>query len=214
MGRSLSARETLQTKRRPHMFKRFFRYLINATEPATETALRRPATAERNARGEKARKRYIEIAATLKAEAGITHHTAHKKMTGRASLTTGAIFAPAGATREARAQASKWEPALGILLASSSGAAGRTAECCWRPVQVLVLPPRSMRQLRARSSCWRSWFGASSPASPLQPEAAPCRIFTSRRSPTPGPRRGRSISCWVAWPGSLPSSTTARCSQP
>jgi hypothetical protein len=54
------------------MFKRFLRYLINATEPATETSLPRPATAERNARGEKARERYIQIAAALKAEAGIT----------------------------------------------------------------------------------------------------------------------------------------------
>ena len=69
------------------------------TEPASETALRRPATAERNARGEKARERYIEIGAALKAEAGITQHTAHKEMTGRASLATGAIFAPAGTTR-------------------------------------------------------------------------------------------------------------------
>jgi hypothetical protein len=81
------------------MFKRFFRSLINATEPATETALRRPATAERNARGEKTRKRYIQIAAALKTEAGITQHTAHKEMTGRASLATGAIFAPAGTNR-------------------------------------------------------------------------------------------------------------------
>jgi hypothetical protein len=81
------------------MFKRFFRSLINATEPATETALRRPATAERNARGEKTRERYIQIAAALKTEAGITQHTAHKEMTGRASLATGAIFAPAGTNR-------------------------------------------------------------------------------------------------------------------
>jgi hypothetical protein len=51
------------------MFKRFFRSLINATEPATETALLRPATAERTAREEKARRRYVEIAAALKTEA-------------------------------------------------------------------------------------------------------------------------------------------------
>jgi hypothetical protein len=81
------------------MFKRFFRSLINTTKPTTGAALRRPATAERNARGMKARERYIEIAAALKAEAGITQHTAHKEITGHASLTTGAIFAPAGTTR-------------------------------------------------------------------------------------------------------------------
>ena len=60
------------------MFRKFFRRLINgrakviATEPATGAALPRPATAERDARGEKARERYIQIAAALKAEAGIT----------------------------------------------------------------------------------------------------------------------------------------------
>jgi hypothetical protein len=81
------------------MFKRFFRYLINATEPATETALRRPATAERNARGEKVRERYLQIAAALKAEAGITQLTAHKEMSSRASRATSAILAPAGTTR-------------------------------------------------------------------------------------------------------------------
>jgi hypothetical protein len=81
------------------MFRRFFRSLSSATGPATETALRRPATAESNARGEKARERYIQVAATLKTEAGITQHTAHKKMTGQASLVIGAIFAPAGTTR-------------------------------------------------------------------------------------------------------------------
>jgi hypothetical protein len=70
------------------MFQRFFRSLINAIEPATETALPRPTTTERNPRGERARKRYIQIAAALKTEAGITQHTAHKKMTGQASLAT------------------------------------------------------------------------------------------------------------------------------
>jgi hypothetical protein len=81
------------------MFKLFLRSQINATEPATDTALPRPAIADRNARGEKVRKRYIQIAAALKAEAGITQHTAHKKMTGHASLATGVILAPAGTTR-------------------------------------------------------------------------------------------------------------------
>jgi hypothetical protein len=86
------------------MFRQFFRCLINApkvivTEPVTKTTLRRPATAERNARGEKARERYIEIAAALKAEAGITLHTAHKKMNVQAWMDTGHILAPAGTTR-------------------------------------------------------------------------------------------------------------------
>jgi hypothetical protein len=48
------------------MFKRFFRSLINATEPATETALRRPAAAEPKERGQKPHDRYIEIAAALR----------------------------------------------------------------------------------------------------------------------------------------------------
>jgi hypothetical protein len=84
-----------------HRFNRFFQSLINASEPATETALPRPATPERNARREKARKRYIQVAA-LKTEAGITPHTANKKMTGHASLATGAIVAPAWTTQRLR----------------------------------------------------------------------------------------------------------------
>jgi hypothetical protein len=51
--------------------KRFFLSLINATEPATETALPRPATAERNTRGEGARALHPNRRG-LKAEAGIT----------------------------------------------------------------------------------------------------------------------------------------------
>jgi hypothetical protein len=86
------------------MFRRFLRWPFSrqprviATE-ATKTALRTPAAAERKARGQKARDRYIEIAAALKAEAGVRQHTEHKKMNGQAWMDTGHILAPAGTTR-------------------------------------------------------------------------------------------------------------------
>jgi SAM-dependent methyltransferase len=73
------------------MFTRFFRYLINGrtivtgTEMVTDAALKSPALAGRNARAEKARERYIQLATAFKARLGITEYTAHKKMAGRAS---------------------------------------------------------------------------------------------------------------------------------
>jgi hypothetical protein len=72
---------------------------VIATEPVTKTTLRTPAAAEHQARGQKARDRYIEIAAALKAEAGVRQHTEHKKMNGHAWMDTGHILAPAGTTR-------------------------------------------------------------------------------------------------------------------
>src|ERR1044072_5548650 len=48
---------------------------------------------------EKARDRYLAIAARMKAAAGITTHMEHKKISGRAWLRTGCILAPAGITR-------------------------------------------------------------------------------------------------------------------
>ena len=72
------------------MLRQFFRLLSNrrpkviAAEPATKTTLRTPAVAERQAQRQKARDRYIEVAAGLKAEAGVRQHTEHKKMNGHA----------------------------------------------------------------------------------------------------------------------------------
>jgi hypothetical protein len=42
---------------------------------------------------------YIEIAAALKAEAGVRQHTEHKRMNGQAWMDTGHILAPTGTTR-------------------------------------------------------------------------------------------------------------------
>jgi hypothetical protein len=59
------------------MLRQFFRLLSNrrpkviAAEPATKTTLRTPAAAEHKARGRKARDLYVEIAAAVKAEAGV-----------------------------------------------------------------------------------------------------------------------------------------------
>ena len=70
------------------MFWRFFRRLISkrpkvaATGPGIQTALRRSAAAEAQPRGQTARDRYIEIAAALKAEAGIDLHTVNERLSG------------------------------------------------------------------------------------------------------------------------------------
>jgi hypothetical protein len=86
------------------MFRPFFRSLSNrrlkviATKPVTKTALRPPAVVESQTRGQTARDRYIEIAAALKAEAGVRQHAEHKKMKGHAWMDTGRILAPAGTT--------------------------------------------------------------------------------------------------------------------
>jgi hypothetical protein len=72
---------------------------VIATEPVAKTALRTPAAAERKARGQKARDRYIEIAAALKAEAGVTQHTEHNKTNGLAWIGHRSHPRPAGTTR-------------------------------------------------------------------------------------------------------------------
>jgi hypothetical protein len=58
-----------------------------AIEPVTKTALRRPGVAEAQTHGQTARDRYIEIAAALKAEAGVKQLTEHKKINARPGWT-------------------------------------------------------------------------------------------------------------------------------
>ena len=88
------------------MLRLLFCWLTNrqpkaiTTASAPEAARWKPARAERKGRGQKDRDRYAEIAAALKADAGVTEHIAHKKMSGRASLATGHNLAPAGVTRQ------------------------------------------------------------------------------------------------------------------
>src|SRR5262245_2100464 len=87
------------------MLRLLFCWLTNrqpqviAAGPVPETERRKLAGAERKARGQKARDRYAEIAAALKAEAGVREHTEHNKLSGRAYLATGHSLAPAGVTR-------------------------------------------------------------------------------------------------------------------